>query len=201
MYQTFKLSFSDIPTVIVETLGTENSCYFHSVLLGCNPSYQERDNVSYRTSLARTLRNYLAEKLDSVTVEGVRIYDTLSEGNLKHYSDAIKSVDDRFTLSGMIRVLKSNSPVDHTFQELICDTLEIDVYLISQDTRDVYSVCQEKNLYIKNRPSIILCYEHSESTGHYSLLGVVRENKLITCFDPDDRIIEEIKKRLFSIQK
>lgn len=171
----------------ISTLGTENSCYFHAILRAYNPTYIENEDVSFRTQMARTLRNLLAEKLDSYTLSGVKIYDTLSQGTFRSYSEAVPE----YSLSRMIEMLCGNEQVDHRFQELLCETLDIDIYILDTTSRDVYRLSNEQ-IYIKNRPSIVLLYE----PGHYSLIGMMDNKKMITVFDPRNDFITAIKQRI-----
>lgn len=168
-------------------LGTQNSCYFHAVLRAYNESYIENENVDYRTGMARTLRNLLAEKLDSRNIQGERIYDLLSQGTFKSYSEAVPE----YSLDQMISMLTGNEQVDHRFQELLCEVLELDIYMVDGKTRDIYRLCNEE-IYIKNRPSVVLIYE----PGHYSLLGRPDEDRVMTKFSPNDELIKALKLRI-----
>lgn len=171
----------------IETLGTENSCYFHAILQAYNPTYIENKNVTFRTQMTRTLRSLLAEKLDSCTLTGERVYDILSQGTFRSYSEAVPE----YSLNKMIELLNKNDPVDHRFQELLCETLNVDIYILDGTTRDVYYLSNEQ-IYIKNRPSIVLLYE----PGHYSLIGKMEKNTMVTVFDPKSDFIKAIRERL-----
>lgn len=183
-----ELDFYPKPLLKLPTLGTENSCYFHAILQGCNPSYQERKSAEYRTQLARILRNLIAEKLASTTEDGTLSYSKLSVANFD-YED--------YTLKNLISTLKSCEPVDHSFQEIICDILGIDIYLLGEKDWDIYRLANEEKLYIKGRKSVILTYQESSIIGHYSLLGRMGKNGTIqTLFDPNDELVECLKERI-----
>lgn len=173
----------------LSVLGTENSCYFHAVLSAFNPTYKENPDVTFKTQMARTLRNLLAEKLDSYNVDGKKIYDLLSQGTFRSYSEAVPE----YSLPEMLNILKGNEPVDHRFQELLCDVIDIDIYILNSATRDVYHVTNEK-IYIKDRKSVVLLYE----PGHYSLIGKFENGEMITLFNPDHDFIKSIRQRIFT---
>lgn len=186
----FQLNFFPSSQIYrLSVLGTENSCYFHAVLSAYNPTYKENSDVTFRTQMARTLRNLLAEKLDSYNVNGKRIYDLLSQGTFRSYSEAVPE----YSLTEMLNMLKGNEPVDHRFQELLCDVLDLDIYILNSTTRDVYHVTNEK-IYIKDRTSVVLLYE----PGHYSLIGKHENGSMITTFEPDHDFIKAIRQRIFT---
>ena len=188
----FKIKGLNYPTVKIPILGTENSCYFHAILRGYYRCYIDEKTVEGRTKIARFFRNILADELESVDDSGKRVYDKLSRGSLSEYSRSFTpDIGWRYTLKGMKELLKSNHPVDHSFQELICDALDIDIYLIDEKSRDHYYTSEDE-IYFKGRDSLILSY----SPGHYSLIGVKTGKGVKTLFDPDDDIIIELFRRI-----
>lgn len=193
MTELCKLKFYDGSIYKISTLGTENSCYFHAALSGYNPTYIENLDVKFRTQMARTLRNLLAEKLDSYTVDGQRVYDLLSQGTLKTYAESVPG----YSLKEMISILQGNEQVDHRFQELLCETVGIDVYIIDHTTREPYRLCNEE-IYIKHRSSVVILYE----PGHFSILGRREsDGDFVTKFPPNDEFILAIRKDLKSKSK
>lgn len=188
MTELCKLKFYTGSIYKIPTLGSENSCYFHAALSGYNPTYIESKDIRSKTQMARTLRNLLAEKLDSYTVDGQRVYDLLSQGTLKNYAESVPG----YSLKEMIAILQGNEQVDHRFQELLCETVGIDVYIIDQSTKEPYRLCNEE-IYIKHRPSVVILYE----PGHFSILGRREDDgEFVTKFSPTDEFILAIKKDL-----
>lgn len=177
-------------TYKVETLPTEESCYFHAVLYAFNKAYQNNSSTEFRTKLSREFRELLAERLDSSNFDGELIYDTLSEGTLRSFSNSIP----KYKRKNLIKLLRQNKSVDHSYHELVCDYIEKDIYIISEDTRELYRLSNEK-IYIKNRPSIFILYLEGDP-GHYSLLVEKINGRYISCFDVKDKITQHHRKKL-----
>lgn len=188
--EQFKLCFSNEILVKIPTLGSMNCCYFHAVLQALNQSYIQA-STQVKTELAITFKNLIAEKLESYNLNGVRIYDTLSQGTLEEYSKQVPE----YSLENMLSLLRDNEPVDHQFQEIICEIMEVDIYLLAANSRDIYKLCDEEKLYIKNRKSILILYEE----GHYSLVACIRDEQLITVFSPQDPLIQNIRNRIIKL--
>lgn len=188
----FKIKGLNYPIVKIPILGTENSCYFHAILRGYYKCYISEKTVEGRTKIARFFRNVLADELESIDEKGKKVYDKLSRGSLKEYAASLTSdIAWRYTKEGMKELLRSKQPVDHSFQELICDSLDIDIYLIDEKSGDHYYTSEDE-IYFRGRESLLLSY----SPGHYSLLGLKKGKEVQTLFDPDDEIIKILRERI-----
>lgn len=165
--------------VEIKTIG-DGSCFFHCILLSYYIPYRE-SSKSVRKQMAKKLREDLAHYLPNK-------YNIISNGVLSS-----KSKEFGCSLETMKKELSGEGFVGNLYNEYISDILNIDIYVISKKTGDLYTMGTDINLIIKNRNSIVLIY--SEDMAHYSLLGIEQNNDLATLFSPEHPFIENIKKR------
>lgn len=185
-----KLSFVDIPNlVIVPTIGDGN-CYFHSVLRAFNTSYINAKTTFDRVNLARTFRNALADHLlETDPLTGMDYYSGLCNGNLEEFSKGVKEYSKEY----LRKELLSSEPVDNIYQELISNVVNKDIYIIDSETKDIYCTGSNYSLYYKGRNSIVIYYK----PGHYEVVGIKRKNGNIdTLFTPEHEFIQICKNRL-----
>lgn len=178
----------------------DGSCYFHSII----DSYfipartgwlhgKNFDRYQFIASFRRDLSNILDKPRPGY--KGKTYYETLSRGQLGSLSKSIVSSDVVVSLSGMKKDLLSGNPVNYIYHELVSDVLELDIYILSMKTRDVYIVDSDFELYYKNRKSIVLLYV----PGHFEVVGIERNGELMTYFGPDDPFIKTIQARIIQI--
>ena len=182
----------------------DGSCFFHSILRAFYKEYIETDSVECRNLLVKKLRYSLSEALEEKNdYTNTSEYDTMGNGYLRKYNEAIKSVDgDTHSMESLQKELKSNNPVDHSYMEILSNHLDIDIYLISSKTGDVYLTGTDRRLLYKNRKSIIIFY----SPGHYDIIGIRRKSKegviiFDTLFSYDHDLILAIKERVNQLVK
>ncbi len=204
-YQKIYFDFIPFPLIKIATLGTENSCFFHSILRASSYLYCQM-KVTEKTNYSRLVRNLLSERLEERVDDDTLVYDTLYRGELKNFAEAVKDIHD-YSLEGLKKTLRSNEMVDHSFQELISDALDIDIYILDEIKKDYYfvgdDVCNSSSktgVLHKNRKSIVIGY--NEKYSHYSTLGMITlDGEVTTFFDTDHILIETIKKRICSALK
>lgn len=171
--------------VCVRVIG-DGSCMFHSILLATSTRYNN-SNTSQRKLMASKLRSNLSKQLD-------RKYHYLSRGQLADFARATRNVTPFGSLEEMKSHLDSDSFVGQEYIELISDELNIDIYIIDLDKQDVYIV-GDTELYIKNRPSVVIGYRESQS--HYDMIGQIKSNnKIVSLFDPTHETIITLRKRI-----
>lgn len=193
-----RIAFANPHLYAIKVLG-DGSCFFHSILRAFNVSYIQSDNISKRKELATLIRHATAASLEEKNpLTGKTEYESLGGGYYKNFNDAVKDVEgDRYSMEAMQRELLSSRPVDHAYIEILSNHLELDIYLISAKTGDVYTTGTELELYYRNRRSIVILY----SPGHYDVLGIVRTNSgpdvvFDTLFAPSHEFIVALQKRL-----
>lgn len=182
----------------------DGSCLFHAIANGINKSYKlgiKDGRPLDRSSYIRDFRNDLSIKLgshvDITDPESPIWYDTISRGNLREFTQPIDGEElhpsaARYTLEQMQKELASSNPVDFIYNELISELLDIDIYILDNETNDVYIVGDDLSLYYKNRNSIVLLYV----PGHYDLVGIKTNNGISTLFTHNHPFIEAIRDRL-----
>ena len=183
----------------------DGSCFFHSILRAFYREYIEAETKDYRINLVKKLRSSLSEALEEKNeYTNISEYDTLGNGYYKKFNEAIKMVDgDTHSLESLQIELKSNNPVDHSYIEILSNHLNLDIYLISSKTGDVYLTGTDRQLLYKNRKSIVILY----SPGHYDIIGLKRkpnQNGIIifdTLFSCDHDLILAIKGRINHLVK
>ena len=182
------LNFKKIPydLVVLPTIG-DGSCMFHSILQGFNKTYIE-SSISEKKKITRKFRNDLSEILDEKMGDGRLCYEQLSRGELKEISKEIPEA----SLKNMKNELKSNSWGDQRYLELISNQLGIDIYIISEDKKDVYFT-GDFELYYKNRDSVIIL---DINNVHFETIGIKVNSEIKTFFDKDNEIIRFLRNKL-----
>jgi len=190
--KNFKISFIELPNLVILTTISDGSCFFHSVLRAFNTSYITSKSITDRVNLARTFRNALADRLDEIDpITGKNYYSGLNQGRLSEISEGIKE----YTKDGLQKELRSEASVDNIYQELISNALHIDIYIIDGAKKDIYSVGSSFDCYYKGRNSIILYY----SGGTYEVIGLKHSNgEIDTIFTPLHPLIQSCRSRLIS---
>ncbi len=177
---------SDFPEIIlIECIG-DGSCFFHAILNAVDETYKEIDTKE-KIIQAKEFRSYLARNLE-LKIDNTIFYDKLSRGNLREFGKNIPE----FSLNGMKKQLLSNDWVDNKYNELISNTLNVDIYLIDAKTADLYVTGDDIDILYFNRPSIVILY----SSSHYDLIGYKENNKINTIFNPKHRFIVTLQRRL-----
>jgi hypothetical protein len=195
LIETRKLEWNLYSNMVAISVDGDGSCYFHAIAKAFFRPYQlgimNGVGIS-RRDIVRNFRNELADRLMSRSIpedpSSPLVYDTLSNGTLREFSNNVKE----YSIENMIKELKSNSPVDYVYQELISNEINKDIYILSMVNKDVVKLGNPE-LYYKNRKSIVLLY----SPGHYELVGIINENNDIrTIFEPSDPFIVRLKERV-----
>jgi len=187
-----KLNFTNTHNlVVIPTIGDGN-CYFHSVLRAFNKDYINAKTPFDRINLARTFRNALADRLSEVDpITGNTYYSGLNNGTFSNLSSGVKE----YSLDALRNELLSSLPVDNSYQELISNSINKDIYIIDGETMDMYNIGASFNLYYKGRNSIILFYLN----GHYEVVGVKRSDGSIdTIFTPEHLLIQACREKLMN---
>ncbi len=190
--RSLKLTFTDIPNlVVVPTIG-DGSCFFHSILRAFNTSYINAETVFERVNLTRNFRNALADRLIEIDpLTGKDYYSGLNNGKLEDFSQGVKEYS-RETLK---KELLGSEPVDNIYQELIGNAIFKDIYIIDGETKDMYNIGTAYSMYYKGGNGLILYY----TPGHFEVVGIRRSNGNIdTIFTPEHKLIQACRDRLLS---
>lgn len=163
---------------IVPVLG-DGSCYFHSILQASSPLYQ-RANLLERKTYAREFRDSLAAHLPEV-------YSQMSNGALSTFAE----YNPEYRLENLIQELKSNSPVDYVYHEVVSNLIQKDIYIIHGMQKYVVKLGNTQLLY-KHRPSIVIYY----TPGHYQVLGLKENDTLHLLFSPDHPFICHLRNQI-----
>lgn len=183
-----EFNFHNFPLVVIET-DKDGHCLFHSILRAFFTPYQDEIyNGKYinRLSLVKQLRRDLANQLEMLVPgsKKLRHYDMLYNNNINYFAEHV----EEFTLHNMQQLLLSNDAVGYGYLEFICNQINKDIYIIDGNTNTLYK-SDETPLLIKNRLSIVLYYQHH----HYQLIGLKKENKIVTHFKPTNPFILYLK--------
>lgn len=181
--------FENFNIVAIETLGDGN-CFFHAL---CQAYY-----IPYRTGmleghplskrdivrkLRRSLANRLGEPVDPLDPTGKIYYELLSRGHLPQFGKEIPY----YSFDEMKLRLENSEAIGNEYNEFISDQLNKDIYLLDQETNDIYITGNDDDLLYKNRPSIVIMY----SPGHYETIGIKTPNGDIqTYFSPSHPFIQ-----------
>lgn len=168
----------------------DGHCLIHAICSAFfEPYYTGRMSNGRQVSpvqIVKRLREQIAEYLRTT-------YDTLGRGL---YSGFAKEVPE-YSLENMIRTLKSSASLGYGYLELISDAINKDVYILDENTQDVY-IQDSPELFYKGRRSVVLLYESTSGTiGHFSMLGLSSGSDVITHFEPSNPFITVLRSRVF----
>jgi len=185
----------------------DGSNFLRSIIDGYYSPYKcgyqiiQNQKVAFDTyEFIKNLRLDLSRKLDSqIDIENRKYFpDTYFmavDGQILNptYYDVLSDNTRKYSLSELQQWLESDLPLNHELQEYISLILHKDIYIIDINTKLLINI--DKNLY-KNRDSIILLYDKDNKI--YSLLGLSRDNNLITNFKNDDVFILRLRQNMFN---
>lgn len=185
---SIKLIKKDFPELMICRAIADGNCFFHCILQAVSEEYKNMSDIGKREQVLE-FRLYLARNLELKVDDGI-VYDKLSRGNLKDFGKAVPN----FTLKNMQDELCGNNFVDNKYNELISNTLNVDIYLIDSKSQDIYLVGDDADILYFNRPSIVILY--SEDALHYDLIGYTDENIEYTIFPASHRFIKTLRRRI-----
>jgi hypothetical protein len=168
----------------IESTGDGN-CFFHSILKAVNINYFKSTD---RSKFASEFRKSLAEYLNSVDSTNICVYDKLSRGKLREFSQTLQE----YSLENMTFELHCNTPVDNRFNELICNYLNIDLYILDSESEDLYITGNDSDILYFNRPSVVILY----TPGHYRLVGVAEDGDITDFFHYSHSFIQYLQNRI-----
>jgi len=180
---------SDFPEITVIKCIGDGSCFFHAILNAVDENYKEM-KTKEKMIQVKEFRSYLARNLE-LKIDKVTVYDKLSRGNLKDFGKAVPE----FSLEGMKKELMSDSWADNKYNELISNTLNVDIYIVDAGTGDLYVTGDDVDILYFNRPSIVILYTSSQP-AHYDLIGYKENKKIITIFNSKHKFIVTLQRRL-----
>ena len=179
----------------------DGNCFFHSILKAYFKPYivGKIDGETFnRKEFIKNLRKDLAKKLGS-RVEprnknSKTYYQTLSKGELENISKDIPA----YSLKNMQKELNSSSAVSNIYNEFISNELDIDIYILDAEKKDVYMTGTDEELLYKNRKSVVILY----MPGHYELVGLMNSNDEVeTLFSSNSELIQKIRQRMKELVK
>ena len=141
--------------VIFNTIG-DGSCFFHAIVGAFYTDYikgydETGKYVFDRIRFISDLRSDMAIKLDTSSKIDPKIswYDSLSRGELPKISKDIPY----YSLDSMKNRLNSNDFAGHDFVEYTSELLNIDIYIIDGEKKDIYMMGNDKEIFWDNAHS------------------------------------------------
>ena len=183
---TFKINGFDEEFKRISAIG-DGSCMFHSILQSFNKTYIESSDKE-KIIICRTFRDDLSNILDE-KIDGVMCYDQLSRGELREISENVPEA----SLHNMKNSLKSKEWGDFRFLELVSNVLNLNIFIISSDTRKLY-ITGDPELFLKDRDSIIIM---NSSNIHFDTVGVKTQIGTRTLFDNNEPLIQKLTSKLY----
>jgi len=166
----------------IATLG-DGSCFLHSILYCISDHYRKLDKVE-KIKFVRELRNDLADSLPEY-------YSKLSRGKLKEISKVISETK----LEKMQSFLRSREWFNQLYIEYVSDILDIDIYIVDYQKRELYNAGDDE-LFYKGRGSVIIGYYRE---AHFESLSLKKNNgENVTFFSPKSKMILELNSLLYT---
>lgn len=189
------------PNMVRIGVSADGSCFFHAILLAFYKPYQNESENGIpvnRRSLVRDFRHDLSIRLgenqDLGKLESPLVYDTLSRGTLRDFSQEMKE----YSLPAMQEELNSDSPIDNAYHEFISNEISKDIYILDFEKQDVYITGSDLDILYKGRPSIVILY----IPGHFELIGLRNpDGSISTFFDSQHPFIQRLNERLHELAK
>lgn len=193
----FRLNILPHYDLLVYDVPGDGSCLFHCIL-GAYTSTYFKSPTHERISMVKEYRDSLADVLPDY-------YDKLGKGNIKEIS---KILPEYSLESLQARIRDSREYVDNIFNEYISNIYDIDIYILSEQTGDVYAMGADMSLLYKNRDSIVILYtslsgpDTTKESGHYQLVAHKRSNgENSKLFPPNYPLIVDLRNRLKQLSK
>ena len=186
--------FKDFNLIRIRT-DMDGSCFFHALAKAYFKPYilGKIDNEPFdRKEFIKNLRKDLSKKL-GMKKGNKTYYELLSKGELAKTSKEMP----QYSLENMQKELDSYSPVSNIYNEFISNQLNLDIYILNSETKDVYMTGTDEILLYKNRRSVVILY----LPGHYELIGVMYKDGVETVFSPNSKFIGKIRKRMKELIK
>lgn len=181
--------FSDYELFRHHTPG-DMHCFFHSVAFAIYKPYRKcviDGRPGTRKEIALEFRRGLIDRLSRIDpVTRKRLYDTIGNGNLAQLG---RADPEYYSLSAIKKMLLGDVFVGHEIIVVMEKVLQMNIYVIRGDSKDVSSGSGEDN-YDR---SIVLYYDNN----HYETVSRrLRDDRLITHFKKDDSFIEMLRTRI-----
>jgi hypothetical protein len=179
----------------------DGSCCFHALAKAYFKPYilgRTEEGIFDRRKFVRDLRKELAKtlgaKINPEDENSPTYYSQLANGELENISRELPE----YSLENMQKELSDmTNPISNIYNEFISDQLNLDIYILDANKKDVYMTGTDDKLLYKGRKSVVLLY----LPGHYELIGISKDNKIETYFSPDSPFILRIRERMFALRE
>jgi len=156
----------------------DGSCFFHSILLALSNTYRNyplssNENKKY----VQKIRTKLANRLDEY-------YFLLGNGKFLEFSEYVPE----FSLNEMRETLLSKE-IGYGYIEYISLILNIDIYVLNNESQNIY-VSDESKLAVTDKESSIIL--NFIGRNHYEIIGIPYNDMLVTNIRSDSSVIQEI---------
>lgn len=196
-----KISVSWYSQELVVRIGAigDGSCFFHAVLDGYYPPYQNNSNMKFRMDWVQKLRRDLAYslQLEDPNHPGMTNWETAADGQfVALYEQQLLGIDFGkvfgqsldFSPEGLQKLFNSTSFLGDEVYKYASDMLGVDIYIMRLTNKDLYVHLNtvSKNL---NRKAVVI----SGNGRHFETVGVQRGDLFQTVFRHNDPFIQAIK--------
>jgi SAM-dependent methyltransferase len=177
----------------------DGSCFFHSVLGGYYPPYQNENNENVRRRFVQKLRRDIAYTLQMNDSEnpGHTMWENAARGQFKNLYEQQKLglvLDDGFgyyldfSLEGLQQLFNSSRYLGDEVYQYASDILGIDIYVMRLTNKNLYVHLNTSKRGVERKAVVI-----SGNGSHYETVGVERNGMFQTVFDSNDPFILAIK--------
>lgn len=177
----------------------DSSNIIHAILRAFNKKYLKMNSIKEKEKYVSEIRSGLANDL-TYDIYSRLAYGLIDELSTKKYREYGVTTQDSSVI-GWAFYTKSiadyNELLGSEIQEYISDKLNLDIYILSENSRDIEPSLIECNLLYKHRPSIIIL---KISGVFYETVGKLDENgRIQTVFDPKDELIKQLYTKACSV--
>ena len=197
--------FGNLDVIRIRT-EMDGSCFFHSIAKSYFKPYitgkvdhKSLNRRNFIRRLREDLSKMLGARIDPQDSNSKTHYEILANGTLPEIAKEMTE----YSLENMQKELDSSNSISNIYNEFISDQLDIDIYILDGEKKDVYMTGTDDNLLYKKRKSVVILYIPGKvGSGHYELVGLMHpDNYVETYFEHNDDIIKKIRSRMNKLRK
>lgn len=189
------ITWLDDQPLIQLNIPGDGHCLFHAICLGSHKAYRSAPDYDSRLKIVQSLRSELKDVFDKpISKKDKKTpYHYLCGGKLVEFGKAVQD----YSFKSMSAQFEGSNYIGHGFIEFINNVLDKDIYILSDQTKDIYITHELPFTITGKRKSLILNYVNN---NHYLLVGYMKENgSIITCFSPSGPLICKLYQRVRQI--
>ncbi len=202
-YEVVNCTWYPGQVVRIATIG-DGSCFFHAVLKGYDPVYQNNNEAAFRLELVSNLRRDLAAalELEDPKNPGKSYYETAANGQFVTMADQqrlnpalITQLKVDFTLKGLQALLNSDMDIGDEIYQYVSEMLGVDVYVLRGTRNDLWPHLNTSRQGQMKASVVIM-----GNMNHYEVIGLSTNEGFQTLFISDHPFLVALRQKFLDEQ-